>query len=270
MTIERIVKENEWEGKFGKNQAYALDLRLADGTVEMGVTSNRKLKEDGSHNEPQEGETLMGTIEPDGRGGEKLRIDYDATREMGGAPRPSGGSTESTTSNNSSMAQSEKDRSIAWQVSLKVLSGTINERVKNREPALNDHILHSLGEIQASILDTGRVAAIPEPPVDLSGARTDEAGHTSLNFPKSEIPDDSHQWVESLLSVAGAADHAAPVLAKYAVNVLRPDQLKTLEGELNDSDNAVKLAGLRRVEASYVKAEGHPIPAPQYDDTIPF
>jgi len=124
----------------------------------------------------------------------------------------------------------------------------------------------------------GNDQGVKENPIDLTaaemdftGARTEEPKPpTSLNFDKSELADDSHQWIESLLVVAGAGS-AARELALYAVNKLRPDQLKTLEGELNDPEQSRKVEGLKRVEASYEKAEGHPVPvAPVAEDDIPF
>lgn len=285
MTVERVVKENEWEGKFGKNQAYSLDLKMPDGRLEMGVTSNRKLKDDGTHNEPREGEELMGSIEPDGRGGEKLKIDYDATKELSqGAQFPS---SESSTSNSSSPKQEtdwevrnaeirrQHSQGEAVQVLAHMGSYVMGERTVPIDKLQGwikewadwfdqDAIAAGQKYGQEPIHGAGHqdvASASPAPgsaPVDFSGARTEEPGP------------DTHQWLEALLVVAGAPTYASQKLATYALEKLLPDQRKTLETELNDPDSSVKAAGLKRVEASYEKTEGHAVPQIDPSDDIPF
>lgn len=287
-TVTGVHDRKEWTGNYGPMVSYVLDLEDESGHKSMDVELNRKPES----REPEVGEQFVGHLES-GKFGDKLKIDFEATKEL---HKGGGGSqfrsSETSTSNNSKPASTgevdwdAKEARITRQAVLKVVAPTINELrsltpeikavVEDIEKFVSEAPKRPLGQkasqgavpATSSPQESPPLGAAPDsPPVDLSGARTEEP-KPSLNFDKSEIPDDAHQWVESLLVVAGAGS-AARELALYAVNKLRPDQLKTLEGELNDSEQGRKAEGLKRVEASYEKAEGHPVPDRNEDD-IPF
>lgn len=269
MTITRVMEGAEWGNDYGRNQSYTLDLELEDGSVAQDIVSNRKIRDDGSHKEPQEQEVVWGDLLPMGKNQRKLKLDYDAMKERG-----SGGGYEAKTgtsggSNNSSKGSApgrDIDASIARQVALKIVAPLIIE-----EKGLHRTTREIVTEIEAFILEAGRA---PEPPVDLSGARKEEpdpVAAVAQAFDATPV-DDTHQWLENELVVAGASSVAARSLATYAVEKLLPEQRKTLEGELRSTDDASKASGRRRLEASYVKTEGHAVPtdAPEDDPSIPF
>lgn len=263
LTVTGVHDKKEWEGKFGPMVSYVVDITDETGMTTMDVEWNRKPES----REPQEGERLVGHLEP-GPYGEKLKVDFEATKELGGSPRPSGGS-ESKTSNNSKgdvdwdARNAEIRRQHSQQVAIEAMV------LGKHEAATNDQLRRMITD-WADWFDQDAIAAgmkassktewdATATEIDLSGARTQEPG-----------TDDAHSWIENLLVVAGCPTYPAGKLATYAVTKLKPDQLKTLESELNDEDDTRKQAGRKRVEASYVKAEGQTVPQLDPDDDIPF
>jgi hypothetical protein len=179
-------------------------------------------------------------------------------------------------SSNSSKGQSKGD--VDWDVRNAEI-----RRQHSQEMALR-FVMHPLPEnfvladlkttidwFDQDAIEAGQKAS-GEAPVDFSGARKEEPDPVAAiakEFDATPVYDDSHQFIANELNVGGASLHSASVLATFAVEKLLPNQRQTLEGELRGDDSS-KNAALKRIEDSYLKAEGHPVPAPQDDPTIPF
>lgn len=264
-TVIGVHDKEEWTGNYGAMVSYVLDLEDESGFKSMDVKLNRKPES----REPEVGETFIGNLES-GKFGDKLKIDFEATKEL----KKGGGGSQFRSSETSTgkpkgdvdwdRRNAEIRRQHSQQVAIEAVT-LLGPAASGEQGPLRAAIKDwadwfDIDAIGAGVRHSAPDSNHPEPSVDLSGARTEE--------PSTSMPDDTHQWLESLLGVAGAT-HGARELALYAVNKLRPDQLKTLEGELNDHEQDRKAHGLKRLEASYEKAEGHPVPADNFDD-LPF
>jgi hypothetical protein len=270
MTIVRVMEGDEWGNDYGRNQSYTLDLELTDGSVVQDIVSNRKIKDDGTHNEPNESEVIWGDLEPMSKGRRKLKLDYDAMKNEGssasGSSRPSESSTSSSGRN--------IDHSIARQVALKILAPTINQE------GLSVGVQREVVEIETFILEAGQKAsqgaaqtgdsphsssppAAPDsPPADLSGARTEEPGHTSLNYPRSDLPDVDRDHIMQLLSsagmiFAGAQEKVADyILTQLSVSGREKAALNGLQDQNLDRQSAV----LAQLKTETEKWLGSPLP----------
>jgi hypothetical protein len=175
-------------------------------------------------------------------------------------------------SSNSSKGQSKGD--VDWDVRNAEI-----RRQHSQEMALR-FVMHPLPEnfvladlkttidwFDQDAIEAGQKAS-GEAPVDFSGARKEEPDPVravTAAFDATVI-DDRHQWMEDRLINGGAPMHAAGTLARYALDQLKPDDLKKLEALLGDHETLSE--GRKRLEASYVKAVG-PIPEPDFSD-LPF
>jgi hypothetical protein len=81
--------------------------------------------------------------------------------------------------------------------------------------------------------------------------------------------DDSHEWLENLLIQGGASTYGAGKLAAFATEEFSPENLKKCEALLSNLDSQVE--GRKRLETSYVKVKGEPVPQiDPHEDDIPF
>ena len=183
---------------------------------------------------------------------------------------PSGGETNWTERNAEIRRQHSQDMSLRW---LAMLGPDVGPRsisdVWDVADAFDADAIAagqraSQGQLPSPSAGESQAAA-PEQSsaIDFSGARKEE--------PSPSEPVDDHQWLENLLVLGGASNWAAGKLATYALDKLRPDDLKKCQALLSDLDTASE--GRKRLEASYEQAEGEPVPqADPLDngDSIPF
>jgi hypothetical protein len=264
MTITRVMEGDEWGNDYGRNQSYTLDLQLEDGSVVQDIVSNRKIR-DGTHKEPQENEVVWGDLLPMGKNQRKLKLDYDAMKEhgSGSSPRSSRPSESSTGTKSSEVDWDAKEARITRQAVLKVLSPSINEH-----GGLTASIKATVEEIEQFVSEApsrplGQGVSQGQPP---STFPSDSGSPAASGSPPA---DDSHEWMENLLIQGGASSYAAGRLASFAIEELSPENLKKCEGLLSNLDSQVE--GRKRLETSYTKAKGEPVPQMDpHEDDIPF
>lgn len=266
-TVSGVHDRKEWSGNFGPMVTYVLDVTDETGHKAMDVELNRKPES----REPEEGERFVGHLES-GKFGEKLKIDFEATKEL----NRGGGHREASTSNTSKPASSKgdvdwdaKEARIMRQAVLKIIAPMIH--------AKGDLTL-DLKRVCEEIEDF--IVAAPSRPLDQkasqgAGAGTGEGGSprpfsdpVRKAPPPEEAPKDTHWWLSNLLEQGGASSHAAGILANFALEELSPENLKKCEALLSNLDSQVD--GRERLEKSYVKAHG-PLPTrEELDEDIPF
>lgn len=279
-----------WEGH-GKNfLSYNVDFEpLGGGAVEMNV----EWAQVDTTPAPTAGQKVAGDIS-EGNFGPKFKKDNEATKEMGGgAPQQFSSSSEATASNTAKteVDWDAKEARITRQAILKVVAPTINE-VRSLTPeikAVVEDIEQFVAEAPKRPLGQGASqGAVPatsspqvspplgaapgSPPVDLSGARTEEPQpKISLNFDRSEIPTTNRDEVLKLLDYAGLAH--APAREKVADYITGPllvegrsDAALSALQDLDRQGNA--LAQLVKGTETWV---GNKLPsAPVAEDDIPF
>lgn len=300
MTITRVMEGDEWGNDYGRNQSYTLDLELADGSVVQDIVSNRKIKDDGTHKEPQEQEVVWGDLLPMGKNQRKLKLDYDAMKEHGSSPRPSGGSTESKTSNSPKQetdwevrnAEIRRQHSQEMALRFMEIGGNVPGRVgvdliadladwfdqdaiAAGQKASGQRSAQGAAPNDSPRLDS--LAAAPDQvPADLdfSGARTEEP-KPSLNYPKSDLPDVDRDHVMLLLSsagmtFAGAQEKVADyILTQLSVSGREKAALSGLQDQNLDRQSSV----LAQLKAETEKWLGSPLPqgdALDGSENVPF
>jgi len=96
-----------WENDYGSYLAYPLDLKDEAGHTHLGVEWSRKINpQTGEARQPQVGEQVAGDVQSGARGN-KLRVDYDATKELGGGS--SGGGSHPASKSKEWKPESEFD-----------------------------------------------------------------------------------------------------------------------------------------------------------------
>lgn len=272
MTITRVMEGDEWGNDYGRNQSYTLDLQLEDGSVVQDIVSNRKIRDDGSHKEPQEQEVVWGDLLPMPKGQRKLKLDYDAMKEHGsGSPSRSSRPSESSTGSKSSggetdwtIRNAEIRRQHSQEMAVRVLTATGALSDPQAKP---DHISAWIkqwaDEFDQDAIAAGQKASQGQSP------STFPSDSGSLAASDSPSADDTGQWLENLLIQGGASTYGAGTLARYALEKLRPDDLQKCEALLGNLDTIGE--GTKRLEASYEKAEGEPVPQEDPDEEpLPF
>jgi len=106
------------------------------------------------------------------------------------------------------------------------------------------------------------------------GAASTSGSPHSSPPPQGAAPDsfsagEEHQWLENLLIQGGASTYGAGKLANFALEELSPENLKKCEALLSNLDSQVE--GRERLETSYTKAKGEPVPqVDPIDDDLLF
>jgi hypothetical protein len=91
--VKAVGDPREWKNDYGVFLAYPVDLTDSEGKVLAGIEWSRKK----DSKPPQAGDRVVADIQA-GPHGEKLKVDFDATKELGGGgggPRASGPSKRS-------------------------------------------------------------------------------------------------------------------------------------------------------------------------------
>lgn len=257
-TVKSVRGPKQWTGKYGPMLSYILDLEWGDEELARGVELNRKPES----RAPEVGERLAGELE-EGKYADKLRIDFDQTKELAQPqtrPQPSS-QPQSTTSGPSNL-----DRSIARQVALKVLGPTINAAT-----SLNADIKRRITEIQEDILSQAANSGqeqlnSSDSGVSMPSVSADPpSGTPAQNSPPAE-PDNDHRLDEKLNDAGVTTGRERAWLIKQFHEVLDDAQQKACEvgivlGAVEDQERAVKR----------LKELAGPIPSGfKPDDDIPF
>ena len=272
-TIERVGEPREWSSKRGgKFLSYPLDLKDANGHLHMGVESNRKLKGDGSHSEPKLGDVVMGDIGPDRNGNDKLTLDYDAMKEMGGGREvSSSGSSDYRRNGKSPDQQASIVRQHSQQVALEFLTGTgALASGKSVPPVdhLNLVVKPVIDWFEADANNASKTASGPED----GGGPLKTANLPTASGP-SQPPDDTHQSLSHFLEAAGENSVAANLIANWHLSA------DPVDGALSETEMDAALSALQddskreraaqRLRERYVKANGE-VPEAEPVDDIPF
>lgn len=268
----------EWESKKFKKRYlnYSLDLAAEDGSLEAGVESNRQLKDDGSHNEPRAGETVMGDIN-DG----KLTLDYDAMKDLDGSTRPT---REASTSGKAKPWTPEQERDpersarILRQHSQGLAVQVLIAMGDFKDVQAQEHAIEIYSQLRAwtdhfdqDVIEAGQKAVAGQ---DGALPKQQDTPPPVEEKPAQQQPpaDDSHQYLSNLLETAGLSSYPASKLADYVLG-REPKVIAKAEHGLQDFDTQGKtLAGLK---AAFERDEGEPVPSGPSgpmsgDDDIPF
>jgi hypothetical protein len=279
-------KPNPHGGQFDK---FYVGLRNLDG----GTDCEDAYWQRKAPSEVTVGDKVYGKIE-EGDYGFRFYLEKDEE----GNSRPPGGSTESKTSNNSKASSggetnwTERNAEIRRQHSQQVaiefaaLSDESAETTLNGLTKLIDWFDQdaiaagqraSQGAAQTG--DSPHSSSLPAAPdspsadMDFSGARTEEPGHTSLNFPKSDLPDVDRDHIMRLLSSAGLVFAGAQEkVADYILTqlVVAGREKAALSGLQDHERQGVVLAQLKVETEKWI---GSPLPqgdALDGDESIPF
>lgn len=184
-TIRSVGDPREWSSqKFGgRFYAYPVDLEDENGHLQIGVEWSRKVESDA----PKVGDRVAGHIES-GQHGDKLKVDWDAMKELGsgGSPARSGGSSGKREWKPESVYDPEKTaritRSHAQKVAVDLVARMPNfekagdARIKEVLRSWIDFFELDVEEAAAQKTATGAGAASPGngskgalPPVDSPG-----------------------------------------------------------------------------------------------------
>lgn len=256
--IDKVTQEADtWSNRFGEYQGYDLDLVKENGEVEIGVGNNRKLKPDGSHFEPKAGEEVWGSIEQDGRGGQKLAIDANRMKDepldghqtsspASSQPRSTskgsgGGETDWTVKGAEIRRQHSQEMALRWYAMGDELPGGVEQIASVTDWFDQDAI--AAGQKASRYEDPGAFAHPPEQPIDFTGAPKHEShterimrkfraselqGQADLAAP-SEFPDDERerQDMMELLDAKGITNpEAASQITEFYMSMDAKRQLK--------------------------------------------
>jgi hypothetical protein len=277
LIIDVVSAEDVWSNSYGEYQAYMLDVKTEDGRIVGNVSSNRKLKDDGSHFEPKEGEEVWGSLESKGGGKWKLTLDSQRMKaEPLGGSRPASRPSESSTGTKSSKGETDWEvrnaeirRQHSQEMAVRVLA-IVGLPTKGTTDIVRD-IAVLADEFDQDAIAAGQKASQGAGAgTGGGGSPTSSSVHsTSAPPPEQSSAKDTHWWLSNLLEQGGASSYAADKLASFAIEELSPENLKKCEGLLSNLDSQVD--GRKRLETSYTKAKGESVPQidPAEDD-IPF
>lgn len=261
-TIQSVSEPKEWQGSYGPMLSYKLDLENG-GAVDRGVELNRKPES----RAPQVGEQLAGHLEP-GKFGDKLKIDFEATKELGGS-RPSGGSSEARSGSKGNwQPESQRDPERA----ARILRQHSQEMALRYCALLGDRVpLDQIFRI-ANQFDADVIGQTSNPTQDLAGQ-----GDTSPPPapPASDSGSAEHQEICEALDTAGLLYPAAKdFVADYMLSELPPERIKKAVGNLVGQDLELQAQTLSALRASAEQWSGKLVPVPddpeQVGDGIPF
>lgn len=272
-TIESVGDPREWSSQKhgGRFFAYPLDLKDEEGVMHFGVEWSRKA----DTRSPQPGKRIVGAIET-GQHGDKLKVDYDATRELGSAPGGGGGSRPSSKSRRwkpESQFDPEKTarigRAHAQGMAVRVL-------VANGLPAGAGNTATARAAIkdwtdwfEADVNNAAQKAAQGAVPAVREGA---PAGGASRTAP-AQTPDieDTHWRIESLLEESGINSAAARLMAGYATEHMSEAEQSAVIERLQNVN--MRQAAIERLTERTEAHHGEPLPTSASgvgSDDIPF
>lgn len=267
--VKSVIGEpRAWTSSHGGNfLSYKVDLEC-DGVKEMGIEWNKK----DTSPAPSVGEQVAGIIE-EGKYGDKFKIDYEATKELGG----NGGSSETSTaaggnSKGGWQPESERDperaarilrqHSQSMAVQAAVGAGYFQGEITITK--LQDDLLPLIDWFDADVL--GQTAKQTQG----SAAPAKEGAPPPASASPGSVsqPADEHQWFCKLLETAGLGFGSASKLATFILEKLSPEQIKKADNGLSDLDTMAKTLG--QLESVFRQTTGEVLVDEDPDDSIPF
>jgi hypothetical protein len=276
-TVKNVGAEpREWKSSHGGTfLSYKVDLQEEGGPLAMSVEWNKKAESPS----PAEGELVAGHLE-EGKFGDKFKIDYEATKELGRGSTGSAGSKNSPASGKrewkpESQYDPEKTarigRAHAQHMAIltveaiglfeSVSATQIESKIKGWSDFYEKDV-NAAGEAakQASGNATpgGTESAASSPASASSASASRPAGLTVAE-------------VSQALETAGLHHGAASTCALYMVANLEAPRLDKAVDKLTGSDLEAQASALKTAEELTVQGTGEPLPAvPVPDDDIPF
>lgn len=220
--------------------------------------------------EPQVGEEVTGEFSQKDDGSWKF-TKGSKDKPSGGNSRPSESSTGTRSSSgetNWTERNAEIRRQHSQQVAIEALAlakfaPTTFEMLKSEIDSWADYF-------DADAIAAGQKASQGAGAgTEGGGSPTSSSVHSKAAPPPEQSPADAHEWLENLLIQGGASTYGAGKLASFATEELSPENLKKCEALLSNLDSQVD--GRERLEASYTKAKGEPVPQEDPDEEpLPF
>lgn len=249
-TIKSVGDPKPWSNDYGSFLSYPVDLEDETGKKHLGVEWSRKAESQA----PQVEDRIAGTIEA-GKFGDKLKVDFEATKELKGGTGSSGGSGNGGGGFRGGGKSADVEASIHRQVALKILAPTINDE------GLSDGVKATVREIETFIAASGAGAGVSP------GANDGAANAT----PASPQNDGTHQRLTELLEAGGVNSAASTLITNWALSdgLTEAEQDAALAALLDD---AKRPRAVERLQERYVQANGELPQAAALDDLsdIPF
>lgn len=257
-----------WTSSHGGNFfSYTVDLEC-DGVKEMGVEWNKK----DTSPAPTVGESVAGHIE-EGKYGDKFKIDYEATKELGG----NRGSSETSTaaggnSKGGWQPESERDPERAARI---LRQHSQSAALSYLATVKGDFKFWAEGELSTTFLDNALKPLIDWFDADVLGQTAKQAVGTEKSesavppfSSASSQPADEHQWFCKLLETAGLGFGSASKLATFILEKLSPEQIKKADNGLSDLDTMAKTLG--QLESVFRQTTGEVLVDEDPDSDLPF
>jgi hypothetical protein len=276
-TVASVAPEpREWSAHGSTFLSYKADLQYPDGKLAKGIEWNKKSESQ----PPVVGEEVVGHLE-EGKYGEKFKIDYEATKELGGGGSGSQSHETSTGSPRASKGnwqpESERDperaarilRQHSQEMALRYLA------LSNfKADATND------GNVQRGQEFVARLADFFDQDVLQAGqavnsaqgnAARNEAGAStsqSASPGSSSPPADEAEFFSKLLQDAAMDAAAANELGKFMSAKFSIEQKQKAQRELGETQAQGDCIG--RLRSAYEQSTSKVLPLATDDTDIPF
>lgn len=262
--IVEVGAPREWASeKYGSRyNAYPLSLKDSEGKVHLAVEWSRKL----DSKAPTIGDKIAGDIQG-GQHGNKLKVDYDATKELHGGST-GGGDTRSSTTTRPYQPESQRDP----ERSARILRQHSQDMSLRYYELLGEKA--DLGQIFATADQFDRdVIAVGQHQQAAQGAGS--VGGTPSSLPSappreaSPAPAQAPVELEELLEGAGFTPAQTTVVGRYIEDKFDPSQRASAEASLKDPER-VRWAKQKLTEGTE-HWSGEPLPTTTVEDEdVPF
>lgn len=273
-TIETVGEPREWssEKHGGRFFAYPLDLKDSDGFQHSGVEWSRKH----DSRAPQTGERIAGTIS-NGQHGDKIKVDYDATKELnGGTQGGSSGGRSGSSKTREWKPESEYDpektarigRSHAQEMAIRALTAMGIFESKSADQ-LEATIKSWIDFFQADVDAAAKAARSAGGGTGDGPASGSAALCTPPSVQSGNEAREVHERLTSLLEEAGVNDRAAQVITDYALDQMTSEEQDAAITQLQNEN--MRQGAVNRLRERVESFSGQWLPgAGTETDDIPF
>jgi hypothetical protein len=273
--VKKVGDEpREWSSSHGGTfLSYTVDLQEEAGPVAIGVEWTKKPES----KPPTVGERVAGHLE-DGRYGDKFKIDYEATKELGGSRTSVEASTGTAGSRNAGKGNWQSEQERDPERSARILRQHSQSAALQWAQMLPDEgksltlatIFQFADAFDQDVIQAGQAA------VQAQGSAPPD--NERRNLPPSDSPgseqqsaDPSLTEIEQALDTAGLIGPAASIVATYMLAELEPERTVQAIRKLTGSDLEAQSEALAALKTLTEKHRGEPLPTnPNPDDAIPF
>lgn len=263
--IVSVGDPREWgsEKYQTRYNAYPLDLKDPTGKVHLAVEWSRKL----DSKAPTVGDKIAGDIQG-GQHGNKLKVDYDATKELHGGSSGGGGTWSSTTTRTyqpESQRDPERSARILRQHS-QDMALRCYELLGVKDVDLNQ-IFATADQFDGDVIAAGEKAAQGAGSVGGTPSSPPSAPREASPAP-AQAPVDP-VGLEELLEGAGFTPAQTTVVGRYIEDKFDPGQRASAEASLKDPER-VQWAVQKLTEGAE-HWSGEPLPTTTVEDeSVPF